>query len=118
LLVKRVEAATLARSLSVAPLILFEDALCDDESNFDLVIPPLTFPDVWLREVAATIERSRMLGLKSAAIREQSRWLVKQSEAVREKSLLEREKSVRQRQIAEKVIRQFRKGPWTCPEDK
>jgi len=113
----RREAVTLARSSCAnAPLILFENLNCDDETNFDLVIPPLTAPELWLQAIAATIERSRMLHANSTAIRERSAWLVEQSSALRQKSITERERAVRQRQTAEKVILEFRKWPGSSDE--
>jgi len=112
--VKRREAMTLARCHSHAPLVLFQSIhYSDDEPNFDLVIPPLTAPAVWLHEVAATIERTRTLRSSSAAILERSVWLRHRSKILRQTSASERERSARQLRIAEKVIIEFRKSPGT-----
>ncbi len=57
---ERKEAVTLARAQSCAPLILFETCNAPgDESDFDLVIPPLTPPQEWLAKIAATIQQRR-----------------------------------------------------------
>jgi hypothetical protein len=54
------EAITLIRSTCAAPLILFQGwGRCFDTSAFNLVVPPLTDPRVWLEDVASLIEQSR-----------------------------------------------------------
>ena len=59
---QRKEAVTLARTQSRAPLILFETCNAPgDESDFDLVIPPLTPPQEWLAKIAATIRQRRSI---------------------------------------------------------
>ncbi len=59
---ERKEAVTLARAQSCAPLILFETCNAPgDESDFDLVIPPLTPPQEWLAKIAATIQQRRSI---------------------------------------------------------
>ena len=56
----RKEAVTLAREQSCAPLILFDGLnRAGNESDFDLVIPPLTPPQEWLAKIAATIQQHR-----------------------------------------------------------
>lgn len=56
------EAVVLARTQSSAPLILFDGPNhAGDESDFDLVIPPLTPPQEWLAKIAATIQQRRSM---------------------------------------------------------
>jgi hypothetical protein len=112
--VERQKVVTLARSSFLrAPLIRFED-MNDrkDDQNFDLVIDPLiTAPAMWLQEIAATIERTHALRANFVEITKRSEWLVQQLSALRQKSIVELERSARQRQAAEKMILQFRKPP-------
>src|SRR5690348_18460840 len=55
-------AKSLARSVSRAPVVLFPYHGHDPvDSEFDLVIPPLTRPDEWLQELWKLIEQSREL---------------------------------------------------------
>jgi hypothetical protein len=59
------------RSLSDAPLVLFENpAVNCDESDFNLVIPPLTPPAIWLQKLTEVIETSRELRKQPALPRE------------------------------------------------
>jgi hypothetical protein len=54
------DAISLARSTSTAPLILFRSRSPRyDESEFDLVIPELTDPKKWLKEIAGLINGRR-----------------------------------------------------------
>jgi len=58
--VSPLEAVTLARTFSPNPLILFRSTnLTYEDGGFDLVVPCLTPPAVWLSEVDAVIEKSR-----------------------------------------------------------
>jgi hypothetical protein len=51
---------SLVRSVSVAPLILFQSKYPHyDESEFDLIVQPLTPPDRWLSDIGALIEQRR-----------------------------------------------------------
>lgn len=54
------DAALLVRSYSEAPVILFRNTnrTCE-EVRFDLVVPSLTPPQVWLQDVDAVIVRKR-----------------------------------------------------------
>jgi hypothetical protein len=55
------DAIALTRSRSSALLILFRDSNRDDaESDFDWVVPVLTPPSNWLKDIAALIELRRM----------------------------------------------------------
>jgi hypothetical protein len=79
-----------ARELCTAPLILFHNPNCMcDESSFDLVIPTLTSPTVWLPNILEAINISRQ-------IRGSSRQLCEESEAVREKVRAEIYRAVRE----------------------
>jgi hypothetical protein len=54
------DAIALTRSYSSALLILFRDTNHDNaESEFDSIIPVLTPPSNWLREIARLIEQRR-----------------------------------------------------------
>lgn len=54
------EALIACRAHTSAPIILFRSTnLSYEDSGFDLVVPSLTPPEVWLDDVTATIERSR-----------------------------------------------------------
>jgi hypothetical protein len=56
------EAIALTRSRSAALLILFRNSsLACVDSSFDLVIPSLTPPEQWLRQIADLIDRSLLL---------------------------------------------------------
>jgi len=58
---ERRQVVTLTREHSHAPLVLFNTSYdYADEGTFDLVIPPLTRPEEWLRKIAATIEIKRL----------------------------------------------------------
>lgn len=58
---ERRQVVTLTRERSHAPLVLFNTSYdYADEGKFDLVIPPLTRPEEWLRKIAATIEIKRL----------------------------------------------------------
>ena len=103
---ERRQAVTLARSYSVAPLILFDDLNTGEgEKEFDLVIPPLTRPEEWLDKIAATIAQSRALIQDSAAIRDRSQSLVTETKLLGQKSALERRRAREARAHIDRVIR-------------
>lgn len=53
-------ALAVAKALSSLPSILFRSTTQTyEESGFDLVVPSLTPPDVWLNDVDTLIERTR-----------------------------------------------------------
>jgi len=55
------EAIHLARSFSMAPLVLFQGRQSRyDESEFDLCVPPLTDPSLWLTNIGALIAPRRV----------------------------------------------------------
>jgi hypothetical protein len=55
-------AIALIRSITAAPLILFQtDKRHYDESQFDMVIPVLTEPQSWLNSIAELLVRSSQL---------------------------------------------------------
>jgi len=106
---ERRQVITLARERSHAPLVLFSTCYdYADEAEFDLVIPPLTHPEEWLRKIAGLIEQSRALSAMSTAIRERSALLRRDSEIVRLKSMIERQKSATARAKAERIIDRIR----------
>ncbi len=92
------KAFLLARERSGAPVIFFRRTTQEDsEQEFDLVIPPLTSPEKWLREVSSLLEWSRMVRDQARVIADQARTLRKQTTALRMDSERERDRSVRQR---------------------
>jgi hypothetical protein len=57
-----VEAASLSRSITLAPIVLFKDAASfRDDSTFDIVIPALTPPAQWLERIAEVIKHNHTL---------------------------------------------------------
>ncbi len=92
------QAFHLTRERSTAPVIFFRStnrAAIEDE--FDLVIPPLTAPEKWLKDVNSLLEWSRTLRAQSLSIVEQSRSLRKESATLRRNSERVRERSVIER---------------------
>jgi hypothetical protein len=96
------KAISLSRAASAVPLILFQSAIPQfNESNFDLVVPALTPPQVWVDEVKRVIEESRNLRTYSArnsparrgSAQATVRFAASESAAVREKSRREGERS-------------------------
>jgi hypothetical protein len=108
----RRQVVTLTREHLHARLVLFNNSYARaDEADFDLIIPPLTPPGEWLRQIAALIERGRGLKATATAIREESVLLRKDSEIARLHSMIEREKSATVRARAEKIISSFPLNP-------
>lgn len=88
---KHQEAALLARSRCSAPIVLFRDTQRNfTESAFDLVVPVLEPPDVWLAEVEALIQRSQGLQAQSRQLCEESAVLRQETAVLRAKSRQER----------------------------
>lgn len=59
------------RSLSEAPFVLFQNpTVASNEEEFDLVIPPLTSPDVWLLKLRELIQASRQAREESIQLRQ------------------------------------------------
>ena len=57
------------RTLCEAPLVLFQNpAVSCDETDFNLVIPPLTPPAIWLQKLLEVIQSSRELCEHSARL--------------------------------------------------
>ncbi|KAA6460994.1 hypothetical protein DYQ86_12025 [Acidobacteria bacterium AB60] len=79
------EAVSAARARWAAPLILFQSTM--QEANgmgFDLVIPPLTSPRKWLRQVRAVVEWSRGARAQVRATPEQGQFLRRETERKRD----------------------------------
>ena len=94
----RDDAVTLARSYSIAPLILLDDLnIGEPEEQFECIIRPLTPPEVLLRSVAATIAHSRALLANSAALRERSALLLRHCQLLRQRSAYERARAAKAR---------------------
>lgn len=106
------QAATLTRRRCGASLVLFrnESGLIEAD-GFDLVIPALTAPEDWLREIAALLERSRAIRADSQALAQLSASLRDDSAAVREQTRMLRERCSTQRHID-------LKDPWAIPGSK
>lgn len=88
------EALSLVRSHSTAPTVLFRcsNANCA-ESAFNLVVPSLTDPRVWLDDLAELIDRSRMLRSYARLVQQQSALIRESAAQAREKSLKERKRA-------------------------
>jgi hypothetical protein len=92
------EAAGLARVLTLAPLVLLQSAepVCD-EAGFDLVVPYRTDPDDWVYDLANLILRGRLLRRENEQLRFHAEVLRTESEALHKRIREERELSKRQR---------------------
>lgn len=80
-----------ARDLSDAPLVLFQNPtiICDD-GEFDLVIPALTPPDIWLEKLRELIQTSREICEDSHQLRQECAVIQSQSRALRLRSVRNR----------------------------
>jgi hypothetical protein len=88
------EAASLVRSHSTSPMVLFQGRKpLLETSEFNLVIPYLTDPQVWLGDLAGLIERSRLLRSRCRVTRERTVALRKQVDTVLAESRRELERS-------------------------
>jgi hypothetical protein len=64
------DVVTVARKHSSAPVILFLSSnRTREDSAFDLVVPNLTPPEIWLRDVNALIAKSRVRGVHNGSLR-------------------------------------------------
>ncbi len=107
--------ATLTRTHSSAPLILFQGTNCvADEPAFDLVVPNFTPPDVWLNHIKSLIEQSKAIRDRAQFLVAQSEMLRRESSEVRIKSRNERERSRRARERSADVNDPLRVS---APED-
>lgn len=104
---ERREVISLTRENTHARLILFASYSGAYQSEFDLVIEPLTPPEEWLRRVVAFIE----LNARSKSIRERSEQLLKECESVRQQSILERERAAWERAKTEILINSIKRKP-------
>lgn len=92
------DAASLAKSCSSAPVVLFSGTnRAYEGAVFDLVVHSLTPPEVWLYEVDALIANSRVLGRRLACLSEKSAVLLEASAVAVSKSRLERTRSRQER---------------------
>jgi hypothetical protein len=92
------DAASLARSCSSAPVVLFSGTnRAYEGAVFDLVVHSLTPPEVWLYEVDALIANRRVLGERLARLSEKSTQLLEASALAVSKSRLERTRSRQER---------------------
>lgn len=73
------------------------------EKSVDLVVPPLTPPEEWLRDMAALLERSRVVQKASQPLIQEAAQLCDEAAAVREKSVRERERSKLAREVSRKL---------------
>lgn len=75
------------RSLCEAPFVLFQNpAVACDDREFDLVVPALTPPNVWLQKMREVIQVSREIRERSVQLREDCAALRSSSQALRLKS--------------------------------
>lgn len=67
-----VEIVRTTRTLSAAPLVLFSNpAIYCDEGEFDLVIPTLTPPSLWIEKLREVIDASMRLRERSVQLRQE-----------------------------------------------
>ncbi len=91
------EAIALARTKLSVPVILFRSTtLAYQETGVDLIVHPLTPPEIWLPEVEALIERSRVIRARAETLAGQAAQLRRESAAAREWSRAERARSRRE----------------------
>lgn len=92
------QAASLARSCSSAPVVLFS---CTNQAyegmSFDLLVHSLTPPEAWLHEVDAVIAKSGLLGERISALSRKSAQLVEEPALVVNKTRSERLRSQQKR---------------------
>lgn len=80
----RIEAVSLIRNCALhTPIIYFSNlsGLCDEQSGPDLLVPPFTAPERWLRWVASVIDQSRAVRAASISLREKTAMRSAQSSA-------------------------------------
>jgi len=103
-------AISLTRASSAVPLILFQSDISQlNEADFDLVVPTLTPPKVWIDEIKKLIEESGALRLRLEPLRQESAALQQKSALLRAESAAAREKSRRERGRSRMEVR--RKPP-------
>ena len=72
------------RSLSEAPFVLFQNpTIASNEEEFDLVIPSLTSPDVWLLKLRELIQASRQIREDTIELRKDSAAACSKSQELR-----------------------------------
>jgi hypothetical protein len=88
-------AILIARTHSSAPVVLFKGpcGYCE-ESEFDLVVPTLTPPEIWLNELNSLVARSKDIRSRSQSLIRQSAELRRLSGGARQKSQDERQRSI------------------------
>ncbi len=106
------KAVALTRATSSIPLILFQGTSPHtlNDSDFDLVVPVLTSPQIWIARMQAMIEESRTLRARSEAIREASSLLTQASAALRGEAKTAREKSHFEQVRAKSEVERNRPG--------
>lgn len=104
------KAVTLTRTRTRASLVLFRNETHPIEADgFDLVIPALTAPEDWLKEIAELLGRSRAVRADSQALAHASASLREDSAAVREQTRMLREHITRQSRVDLKDL-------WSMPD--
>jgi hypothetical protein len=89
---------TEVRSLKHVPVIVFAGVGAPELfPDVDLVIPTLTPPPNWLKQIAELLKTSREIAEESTLIRRQSAVLRQQSAALRAQSATERERAADER---------------------
>ena len=94
--ITRSEAVSLIRNCAVrTPIIYFSNLyeLCDEQSVPDLLVPPFTAPERWLRWVASVIEQNRAMQATSMSLRGKTAMLRREAIAVRGRGISERMRS-------------------------
>jgi hypothetical protein len=86
------------RSIKPVPVIVFARVGAPEHfPDVDLVIPALTPPPNWLKQIADLLQKSHQIAEQSATIRLQSAALRQQSAALRAQSASERERAAGER---------------------
>lgn len=86
------------RSIKPVPVIVFARVGAPERfPDVDLVIPALTPPPNWLKQIAVLLQKSREIAEQAASIRSQPAALRQESAALRAKSASERERSASER---------------------
>jgi hypothetical protein len=98
------QAIALTRLQSTAPLIVFASETLRQAPPVDLVIRPLTTPEMWLWEIESLIARCQQLRAEAREIRQASAALFRSVAATRQASRETREQSVHQREKMRRLL--------------
>lgn len=98
------------RSQTKIPFVTFGGSRASARAeSFDLIIEPVTKPDVWLAQLSEIVQRSRELRESSDLIRSQSRQLRSASESLRRESEAVRKESANVQQELRNTLPKYRR---------